>query len=113
MLTLVNRFRNATSLDSMTEHYASLSRQCKATERSENASPADHTLPRLPEVYRMPIADTSVFRTRSAAVVLATVLANDLLQNNIRVFTIIYYICNNCIILHIFMLVVLLLPSCY
>ena len=64
----------------MTEHYASLSRQCKATERSENASPADHTLPRLPEVYRMPIADTSVFRTRSAAVVLATVLANDLLQ---------------------------------
>ena len=76
----------------MTEHYistvahrASLSRQRKAPERSENASPADHTLPRLPEVYRMPITDTSVFRTRSAAVVLATVLANDV-TNNIRVF---------------------------
>ena len=55
----------------------SLSRQCKATERSENASPADHTLPRLPEVYRMPITDTSVFRIRSA-VVLATVLANEI-----------------------------------
>ena len=60
----------------MTEHCASLSRQRKATERSENASLTDHTLPHLPEVYRMPITDTSVFRTRSAAVVLATVLAN-------------------------------------
>ena len=36
---------------------------------------ADHTLPRLPEVYRMFNTDTSVFRTRSTAVVLATVLA--------------------------------------
>ena len=72
-------------LDSMTEHCASLSRQRKATERSENASLADHTLPRLPEVYRMLITDTSVFRTHSAAVVLSTVLANEV-TNNIRVF---------------------------
>ena len=36
---------------------------------------ANHTLPHLPEVYRMPNTDTSVFRTRSTAVVLATVLA--------------------------------------
>ena len=28
-------------------------------------SPAGHRLPRLPEVYRMPITDISVFRTRS------------------------------------------------
>ena len=27
-------------------------------------SPADYRLPRLPEVYRMPVTDTSVFRTR-------------------------------------------------
>ena len=83
----------------------SLSRQCKATERSENASPADHTLPRLPEVYRMPITDTSVFRIRSAAVVLATVLANEIFcykqHSSVYLVTIIYYICNNCVILHI------------
>ena len=57
---------------------ASLSHQRKATERSENVSPADHTLPNLPEVYRMPITDTSVFRTHSTVVVLATVLANEI-----------------------------------
>jgi len=59
MLTLVDRFRNATVAGfndrALYLHCASLSRQRKATERSENASPADHTLPRLPEVYQMPI----------------------------------------------------------
>ena len=44
------------------------------------------------------ITDTSVFRTRSAAVVLATVLANEifLLQTT---FGCLYNICNNCVIL--------------
>jgi len=50
-------FRNATIAGfndrALYYHCASLSRQRKATERSENASPADHTLSRLPEVYRM------------------------------------------------------------
>ena len=67
----------------MTEHYIStvlafLVSVKQQRERSENASTDDHTLPRLPEVYRMPITDTSVFPTRSAAVVLATVLANEI-----------------------------------
>ena len=67
----------------MTEHCASLSRQRKATERSENASQADHTLPRLPEVYRMPIPPYS--GPAAPRWSLATVLANDV-TNNIRVF---------------------------
>ena len=60
-------------LDSKTEYYisttahrASLSRQHKATERSKSATSScrtDHRLPHLPEIYRMPITDTSVFRT--------------------------------------------------
>ena len=45
---------------------------------TDPSSPADHTLPHLPEVYQMPITDTSVLWTRSAAVVLATVLANEI-----------------------------------
>ena len=68
MMTLVDRFRNATVAGfkdrALNKHCASLSRQRKATERSENASPADHTLPRLPEVYR----------THSAVVVLSKIL---------------------------------------
>ena len=64
-------------LDSKTEHYirtvahrASLSRQCKATEKSKNATSSCLTITayhaRLPEVYRMPITDTSVFWARSS-----------------------------------------------
>ena len=49
-------------------------------------TPAEYTLPRLPEVYQIPITDTSV--SGPAAPLLATVLAN--VTNNIRVFTIIY-----------------------
>ena len=41
-----------------------------------NRSPAYHTLPHLQEIYRMSIMDISIFRTHSAAVVLATVLAS-------------------------------------
>ena len=96
MLTLVDRFRNATIAGfndrALYYHCASLSRQRKATERSENASPTDHTSPCLPEVYRMPITDTSVFRTRSAAVVLATVLANDCYKEHSSVYLVIIYV---------------------
>ena len=43
----------------------------------------------------MPITDTSVFRTRSAALVLATVLANEIFHNIVvYLVTIIYCICN-------------------
>ena len=59
MMTIVDRFCNATVAGfkdrALNKHFASLSRQRKAMEKSENASPADHTLPRLREVYRMPI----------------------------------------------------------
>ena len=54
MLMLVDHFRNAivTGFNDRALYYhcASLSRQRKATERSENASLTDHALPRLPEV---------------------------------------------------------------
>ena len=72
----------------MTDHYISTAtvlafyQRIKATEMSENARPADHTLPRLPEVYRMPITVTSVLRTGSAAVVLATVFAKSYKQHS-------------------------------
>ena len=70
MRTLADRFRNATVAGfkdralyiSTIAHCGSLSRQRKATKRSENTtssralkSLADHRLPRLPEVYRMRI----------------------------------------------------------
>ena len=65
----------------MTEHYIStvLAFLVGVKQRrgpKMRARPADHTLPRLPEVYRMP--DTSVFQTRCAVVVLASVLTNDI-----------------------------------
>ena len=77
MLTLVDRFRNATVAGfndrALCWHCASLSRQRKAMERSENASPAGQSHITTPTgSNRMPITDTSVFRTRSAAVVLAS-----------------------------------------
>ena len=71
------------------------------------------TLPRLPEVYRMPInyiKDTSIFWTCSAAVVLATVHANEIfpLQTTFECL-----FCHYNIFIYVFLLVVLLLSSCY
>ena len=74
-------------MDSKTGHYittvahrASLSRQHTAMEGSTNATsscstarPAEHTLPHIPEVYRMRIPPYS----GHAVVVLSTVLANE------------------------------------
>jgi len=97
MLTLVDRFRNATvagfSDRALYSHCASLSRQ---RQRKATAGEVRKCEPGRSHITTptgsIPNADTSVFWTRSAAVVLATFLAND----NIRVF-----LCNNCVILHI------------
>ena len=91
--TVIDGFRKIIcappSLDSKTGHYistaayrTSLSRHGTATQRSEirphRVQQPEHTLPRLPEVHRMPVTDTSVYS--GYAVVLSTVLANQRLR---------------------------------
>ena len=84
MRTLVNRFRNAT-VDSKTENYistvahcASLSCECKATERYENMTSRPityyHAYRKYTSTERIPLY------SGPAAVVLSTVLANEKFQ---------------------------------
>ena len=42
----------------------------------QQPGPAGYTLPRLPEVYRMPITDTSVFQTRGSGPFLFSQMKN-------------------------------------
>ena len=96
----VDRFVPPPFLDSKTKHYistvvhcASLLCQCKATERSENVTSLcvqqpgwSHTLPLLPEVYWIPITDTSAFRTCSGGPFHCTSKWKFSVANNNRVF---------------------------
>ena len=60
--------------------------------RPHRVQQPEHMLPRLPEVYRIPITDTSRY-SGYAAVVLSTVLANEWLRTIECLFC---YCCHNC-----------------
>ena len=102
MLTLVDRFRNATvtgfndrALFSTVLAFLVSVKQQRGPKRRAGRSHITTPTGSIPNAYNGYLR----IRTRSAAVVLATVLANDYKQHSsVYLVTI---ICNNCVILHI------------